>query len=152
MRDQINTAFKQAMREKDTMRLSTLRLIKAAITERDIEARGGEDRGACEEGEIMALLAKMIKQREESARLYESGGRVELCERERAEIEIIREFLPTPMSAEEVSAAVAQAVADTGASTLKDMGAVMAKLRGDYLGRMDFGSVGKQIKAQLSAG
>ena len=152
MRDNIETAFKQAMRDKDTMRLSTLRLIKAAIAERDIESRGGEDRGACDDAAIMALLAKMIKQREESARLYESGGRVELCEREHAEIEVIREFLPQPLSSEEVSAAVEQAVSDTGAQTLKDMGAVMARLRADYLGRMDFGAVGKQVKAQLSAG
>jgi len=150
MRDEINSSFKDAMKSRDQLRLSTLRLMKAAIAERDIDARGGEEGGTCGETDIMELLAKMIKQREESARQYETGGRVELCERERAEIEIIREFLPAPLSEDEVNAAVTEAIESTGASSLKDMGAVMGVLREQYLGRMDFGAVGKQVKASLA--
>jgi uncharacterized protein YqeY len=150
MRDRIDDAFKTAMKSRDPVRLSTLRLIRAAITESDIAARGAEDGGGVDDASVMSLLQKMIKQREDSADLYESGGRVELCEREREEIAIIREFLPKPMSDEEVDAAVAQAVAETEATSLKDMGAVMGHLRTGYLGRMDFGAAGKKVKAALA--
>lgn len=150
MRDQINDAFKIAMKSRDAVRLATLRLIKAAITEADIAGRGAEEGGGVDEQKIMALLQKMIKQREDSAQVYESGGRVELCEREREEILIIKEFLPKPMTEAEVEAAVDGAVADAGATSLKDMGAVMNTLRTRHPGRMDFGSVGKMVKARLS--
>lgn len=150
MRDRIDDAFKTAMKSRDPVRLSTLRLVRAAITEADIAARGAEEGGGVAEDAIMALLQKMIKQREDSADLYETGGRVELCEREREEIAIIREFLPKPMSDEEIDGAVAGAIAETEASSLKDMGAVMAHLRTEHLGRMDFGAAGKKVKAALA--
>ncbi len=150
LRERIDEDFKTAMKARDEVRLSTLRLIKAAITQADIAGRGAEDGGGVDDAAIMALLQKMIKQREDSAALYESGGRVELCERERDEIAIIRDFLPKPMDDAETDAAVAAAVAGTGASSLKDMGAVMAHLRANHLGRMDFGAAGKKVKAALS--
>lgn len=149
MRQQIDDAFKTAMKSRDAVRLSTLRLIKAAITQADIAGRGAEDGGGVDDAAIMALLQKMIKQREDSARMYESGGRIELCEREREEITIIRDFLPKPMDESEVEAAIRAAVAETGATSLKDMGAVMAHLRSTHLGRMDFGMAGKKVKAVL---
>ena len=150
MRDRIDDAFKTAMKSRDPVRLSTLRLIRAAITEADIAGRGAEDGGGVDDAAIMALLQKMIKQREDSADLYETGGRVELCEREREEIVIIREFLPKPMTGEEVDAAVSDAIVRTEADSLKDMGAVMAHLRSEHLGRMDFGAAGKKVKAALA--
>lgn len=149
MRQQIDDAFKTAMKSRDAVRLSTLRLIKAAITQADIAGRGAEDGGGVDDAAIMALLQKMIKQREDSARMYESGGRIELCERERDEIAIIRDFLPKPMDESEVEAAIRAAVAETGATSLKDMGSVMAHLRSTHLGRMDFGMAGKKVKAVL---
>lgn len=151
LRQEIDEAFKIAMKSRDAVRLSTLRLIRAAITQADIAARGAEDGGGVDDAAIMALLQKMIKQREDSATLYESGGRIELCEREREEIAIIRDFLPKAMDEKEVDAAIRAAVAETGATSLKDMGAVMAHLRGRHLGRMDFGKASKKIKAVLSA-
>lgn len=150
LRQQINDAFKTAMKERDDLRLSTLRLIKAAITQADIAERGADERGGVDDAAIMALLQKMIKQREDSASLYESGGRVELCERERDEIKVIRDFLPKPMDAAEMDTAIAAAVTETGAVSLKDMGAVMGHLRNAHLGRMDFGAAGKKVKAVLS--
>jgi len=151
MRQQIDDAFKTAMKSRDPVRLSTLRLIKAAITQADIAARGAEDGGGVDDPAIMALLQKMIKQREESAALYESGGRVELCERERDEIIVIKDFLPKSMAEDEVDTAIREAVETTGASSLKDMGAVMAHLRAAYLGRMDFSLASKKVKAALSS-
>ena len=151
MRQRIDDAFKTAMKSRDATRLATLRLVRAAITQADIAGRGAEDGGGVDDAAIMALLQKMIKQREDSAALYESGGRVELCEREREEIGIIKEFLPRPMDDAEVDAAIDEAVEATGASSLKDMGAVMAHLRGAHLGRMDFGMAGRKVKARLAA-
>ena len=150
MRQQIDDAFKTAMKSRDAVRLSTLRLIKAAITQADIAGRGAEDGGGVDDAAIMALLQKMIKQREDSAQMYESGGRIELCERERDEITVIRDFLPKPMNEAEVDAAIANAVAETGAGSLKDMGSVMGHLRATHLGRMDFGMAGKKVKAALA--
>ncbi len=152
MRQRIDEAFKTAMKSRDPVRLATLRLIRAAITQADIAGRGAEEGGGVDDAAIMSLLQKMIKQREDSATLYESGGRVELCEREREEIVIIKEFLPKPMDEAEVDAAVRDAVEATGAASLKDMGAVMAHLRAENLGRMDFGMAGKKVKAALASG
>jgi len=143
--------MKAAMKDKDAVRLSTLRLMNAAIKERDIALRGsGGDESGVDDTEIMALLGKMIKQREDSAEQYENGGRLELAGREQEEIKVIREFLPEPMDAEAVSKAIQTAVDGVGATSLKDMGAVMNALKSDYVGRMDFGSVGKQVKDLLS--
>lgn len=152
MRSTINAAMKAAMKDKDVVRLSTLRLVNAAIKERDISLRGsGGDASGVDDVEIMALLGKMIKQRDDSVQQYENGGRLELAQREREEIAIIREFLPEPMSADEVAAAIDNTIDSLGASSLKDMGAVMNGLKTEYVGRMDFGAVGKQVKQKLSS-
>lgn len=151
MRDRIDTALKTAMKDRaDKTRISTLRLINAAIKDRDIAARG-EDRcdGATDE-EILAILTKMVKQREESSKSFEAGGRPELAEQERAEIDIIREFMPRQMDEAEIEAAVTAIVADFEAASLKDMGKCMGALKEKHQGAMDFGHAGKVLKAILS--
>ena len=149
MRDRINSALKDAILAKDKLRTSTLRLMLAAIKDRDIALRGEEGGGGLDEAGIMALLAKMVKQREESAATYETAGRMELAESERAEIAVIKDFLPKPMSDAEVAAAVKAAISETGAESIRDMGKVMAALKAQYAGRMDFGAVGGRVKATL---
>jgi uncharacterized protein YqeY len=126
-----------------------LRLITAAIRDRDIEARSDSGDGGVADDEVLAILAKMVKQRQESARAYEEGGRLDLAEREREEIEIIREFLPRQLDDEQVRAAVQAAVRSTGAESIRDMGRVMAELKGRYSGQMDFGKVGPMVKNSL---
>jgi len=151
MRDRVNSALKQAMKDKQPERLSTLRLINAAIKDRDIDARSdGNDEGV-PDSEILAILGKMAKQRQESARAYEEGGRLDLAERERAEIVIIEEFLPRQLSQAEVDKAIDAAVAEIGAQSIRDMGKVMAALKAKYTGQMDFGAVGQAVKDRLSA-
>ena len=149
MRERIGEAIKDAMRAKDSLRLSTLRLMQAALKDQDIAKRAIEGAEPLTEAEITALLAKMVKQREDSAKAYEEAGRLELVEQERAEQAVIREFLPKPLSDEQVQAAVEKAIKDTGASSIRDMGKVMGALKADYAGRMDFGAVGGQVKAAL---
>ncbi len=149
MRERVNSALKQAMKDKAAARLSTLRLINAAIKDRDIAARGeGRDEGVGD-AEVMAILGKMVKQRQESARVYEEGGRLDLSERELAEITVIEEFLPRQLTDEEVDAAIAAAIAAVGASSIRDMGKVMGELKARYTGQMDFGAVGTAIKTRL---
>lgn len=149
MRDRINAALKDAMLAKDKLRTSTLRLMLAAIRDRDIALRGEEGGGGLDDAGLMALLAKMVKQREDSAATYETAGRMELAEAERAEIAVIKEFLPKPMSQDEVDEAIRKAVAETGARSIRDMGKVMAALKARYSGRMDFAAVGPRVKSQL---
>ncbi|MCB1330858.1 MAG: GatB/YqeY domain-containing protein [Maritimibacter sp.] len=149
MRTRLNEALKTAMKEKDAPRLSTLRLITAAIKDRDIAKRGEGEGAEVTDDEILAILGKMVKQRQESARVYEEGGRLELAEKELAEVGIIEEFLPRPLSETEVDAAVDAAIASVGAETIRDMGRVMGELKGKYTGRMDFGAVGPMVKARL---
>ncbi|RVT86724.1 GatB/YqeY domain-containing protein [Rhodobacteraceae bacterium CCMM004] len=153
LRARINAGLKQAMRDKEGQRLSTLRLINAAIKDRDIALRG-QDEGPAEVGdaEVLHILGKMVKQRQESIRAYEEGGRLELADREREEIEVIEEFLPRKLNDAEVDKAIARAIGDTGASSIRDMGRVMAALKSEYTGRMDFGRVGPQVKDRLAAG
>ena len=152
MRDKINKLLKQAMRDKAADRLSTLRLINAAIKDRDIAARSeGQDEGVGE-GEVLAILGKMAKQRLESARAYEEGGRIDLAERERAEIMVIEEFLPRQLSEKESTEAVNIAIAEAGAESIRDMGKVMGILKLRYTGQMDFGAVGPVVKDRLCAG
>ncbi len=153
LRDRIGEALKTAMREKDAARLSTLRLINAAIKDRDIAKRGAGGDGADDgvgEDEILQILGKMVKQRHESVRAYEEGGRLELAEQERAEILVVEEFLPKQLDEAETSAAVEAAIAETGATTIRDMGKVMGVLKSKYTGQMDFGTVGPMVKARLS--
>ncbi|WP_420559308.1 GatB/YqeY domain-containing protein [Tepidicaulis sp.] len=151
MRDQFNAALKEAMKAQDKRRVATLRLMQAAIKDRDIAARtAGKPDGVSDE-EILDILAKMIKQRTESVATYEQAGRLELAEQEREEIAIIQEFLPKQLSEDEVKEAVQGVVSDLGAESLKDMGKVMGELKKRYAGQMDFGKAGASVKAILSA-
>ncbi|KZY52956.1 MULTISPECIES: GatB/YqeY domain-containing protein [Sulfitobacter] len=150
LRMRISDALKQAMKDKAADRLSTLRLINAAIKDKDIAARAnGKDEGVSD-AEVLGILSKMAKQRQESARAYEEGGRLDLAEREREEVEVIEEFLPRQLSVTETAAAVDKAVADVGATSIRDMGKVMGLLKERYTGQMDFGAVGPVIKDRLS--
>lgn len=150
LRDQLNTAVKEAMKARDQKRLATLRLIQANIKDKDIAGRTEESREGISDDEILALFGKLIKSREDSIALYEKGGRAELAEAEKAEIAILREFMPRQLDETETRAAIAAVVAETGAASLKDMGKVMAALKERYTGTMDFGKAGALIKAQLS--
>ncbi|MFN3992744.1 MAG: GatB/YqeY domain-containing protein [Tabrizicola flagellatus] len=149
LRDRLQTALKEAMKAKEADRLSTLRLINAAIKDREIALRGEGDAGEVGEAEILQIMGKMVKQRQESARAYEEGGRLELAEKELAEIAVIQEFLPRQMDEAEVAAAVDAAVAETGAASIRDVGKVMAALKARHTGQMDFGAVGALVKARL---
>ncbi len=149
LRERISAGLKDAMREKDAIRLSTLRLINAAIKDQDIAARGDGRGDGVDDAAVLAILGKMVKQRQESARAYEEGGRLELAENERAEIAIIEGFLPRQLSQAEVDAAIAAAIAEVGATGLRDMGRVMAALKTRHAGQMDFAAAGAQIKARL---
>ncbi|MDF2141702.1 GatB/YqeY domain-containing protein [Paenirhodobacter sp. CAU 1674] len=149
MRERIATALKDAMKSKDQERLSTLRLINAAIKDREIAMRGAGDGASVGDAEVLAIMGKMVKQRQESARAYEEGGRLELAEKELREVSVIEEFLPRQLSGDEVEAAVSAAIAKVGASSIRDMGRVMAELKGKYTGQMDFGAVGPMVKDKL---
>lgn len=151
-RTRVNEALKQAMKDKATERLCTLRLINAAIKDREIAARGDGEEGGIGDEDILAILGRMTKQRKESARAYEEGGRLDLAEREISEIAVIEEFLPKQLSEQEVTEAVRDAVSETGAESIRDMGKVMGALKAKYTGRMDFGKVGPLVKDQLCAG
>jgi len=149
LREKVGEALKSAMRSKEAARLSTLRLINAAIKDKDIAARGeGNDEGVGND-EILAILGKMVKQRQESARAYEEGGRLELAEKELSEIGVIEEFLPKQLTEDETDAAIAAAIAEVGAESIRDMGKVMGELKAKYTGQMDFGSVGPKVKSKL---
>ncbi|WP_194093880.1 GatB/YqeY domain-containing protein [Marivivens aquimaris] len=149
MRERLNTALKEAMKAKDAERLSTLRLINAAIKDREIASRvDGEEQTVGNE-EILAILGKMVKQRQESARQYEEAGRLELAEKERSEIKVIEEFLPRQLDDDEVAAAIDAAVTEVGAESIRDMGKVMGALKAKYTGQMDFGAVGPKVKERL---
>ncbi len=150
LRTRISESLKQAMKDKASERLSTLRLVNAAIKDKDIAARAeGNDDGVGED-DVLAILGKMTKQRQESVRAYEEGGRLDLAERENAEIEVIEEFLPRQLTEAEVAAAVEEAIADQNASSIRDMGKVIGVLKGKYTGQMDFGKVGPMVKEKLS--
>ena len=150
LKTRIQTATKDAMRAKDGLRLSTLRLISAAIKDREIAARTCEGENTpMSDADLVAILAKMVKQRQESARAYEEGGRLELAEKENAEIAVIEEFLPRKMSAEETRAAIDEIVTTLGASSVRYMGRVMAELKTRFSGQMDFGAVGAMVKEKL---
>jgi len=150
MRKRLSEATKDAMRAKDKARLSTLRLINAAIKDRDIAARSETNPDGVSDAEILSILAKMIKQRQDSAKAYEEAGRIELGEGERGEIKVIEEFLPKQLGDSEVEAAIKAAIADSGAESIRDMGKVMGVLKTKYTGQMDFGKAGAVIKALLA--
>lgn len=156
LRDDITQSLKTAMKGQDKIATSTLRLILAAIKDRDIAARGkgerdGDGNGVSDQ-EILAVLQTMVRQRQESIKLYEQGGREDLAGQERQEIAIIEGFLPKQMSGEEVAAAVEAVIAETGADSLKDMGRTMALLRERHAGQMDFGKASALIKTRLTGG
>jgi uncharacterized protein len=149
LREEINTALKDAMKAREEHRVSTLRLVNAALKNADLEAQG---RGKSElsDEEILALLQKLIKQRQEAAEVYDQAGRSELAARERGEIEIIGAYLPQQMSEAEAKAAIAEAIKATGATGIKDMGKVMAALKQSHAGRIDFGKASGWVKQQLA--
>ena len=167
MRERFTEAMKEAMRAGDKARLSTIRLIQAAVQKRDLElgqlafeaasksaAEGADLSGAGKakagDDEILAVLEKMIKQRRESILLYEKAGRIELADVEKAEIAVIQSFLPTQLDETATASAVAEAIASTGATSVKDLGKVMAELRARYPRQMDFGKAGALAKTRLS--
>jgi uncharacterized protein YqeY len=149
LRDDINTALKNAMKAGDALRVSTLRLVNAAFKNADIEARG-QGKGPLGEDEMLSLLQKMIKQRQEAVELYDKGGRAELAQQERDEIAIIAGYLPKQMSEDEVKAAIAAAISETGAAGMKDMGKVIAALKGKFAGKMDFAKASALVKGMLA--
>lgn len=150
LRTRITSEMKQAMKDKATARLSTLRLINAAIKDRDIAARGEGNEEGVDDTELLAILGKMVRQRQESAKAYEEAGRLDLSEREIAEISIIEEFLPRQLSDKETEDALNAAIAEVGASSIRDMGRVMSLLKTNYTGQMNFGAVGPIVKERLS--
>jgi uncharacterized protein len=150
MRDQFSEGLKQALKARDQRRTGTLRAISAAIKDKDIALRG-EGKGPATNEEILALLQKMVKQREESFAIYAQAGRADLATVEKEEIDILNEFLPKALSDEEVSAAITAAISTTGAEGAKDMGKVIAQLKADYPGRIDFGKVSQQVRGALAA-
>ncbi|MEN3976226.1 GatB/YqeY domain-containing protein [Emcibacter sp. SYSU 3D8] len=150
LREQLTEALKDAMRGQDKRRTSTLRLILAAIKDRDIAGRENGSRDLVGDDEILQLLQKMVRQRRESIETFEKGGRMELADQERDEIVVIEGFLPKQMADSEIDAAVDAMVAKLGAVGLKDMGKVMAALRERYPGTMDFGKASAAAKARLS--
>lgn len=149
IRTRIQEATKDAMRSRDQLRLSTLRLIGAALKDREIAIRGEPGQTGLDEADVVALLSKMVKQRQESARAYEEGGRLELAERETQEIAVIQEFLPRQLDQAEVAAAIDAVIADLGATGVRDMGRVMASLRERHAGQMDFAAAGAVVKSRL---
>jgi len=150
LREQISASLKDAMRNKDAARLMTLRLMNAAIKDRDIEVRAeGKDEGV-DDPTILAIMGKMVKQRLESAKAFDDGDRPEMAAKERAEITVIEEFLPRQLNADEVSAAIEAAISETGAESIRDMGKVMGALKAQYTGQLDFGAAGALIKGKLS--
>ena len=151
LRERVKDATKDAMKQKATIRLATLRLVNAAIKDKEIAARVEGLERPLSEMDILAIMSKMVKQRLESARAYEEAGRLDLAERERTEIDIVEEFLPKQLTVDEVEDAIAAAIAETGAASIRDMGRVMGVLKSAYTGQIDFGSVGPAVKQRLSA-
>jgi len=149
MRERLSSALKQAMKTRDQRRLSTLRLINAAIKDRDIAARSESQKDGVSDDDILAILGRMVKQRHDSVRAYEEGGRLDLAEQERGEIEVIEEFLPRPLTDAEEDAAIAEVIDEIGAGSVRDMGRVMSALKAKYPGRLDFAATGAKVKTQL---
>ena len=147
MRERFTTVMKESMKAGDKRRLATVRMIQAALKDKDIEARGAGK--TVSDDDILALLQKMVKSRQESADIYAKAGRPELEQQEREEIAIINEFLPRQMSDEEASAAIDAAIAETGAASMKDMGKVVAALKAKFTGQMDFAKASAAVKAKL---
>ena len=150
LRDQLNNAVKDAMKARDQKRLGTLRLVQAALKDRDIANRTEDSREGISDDDILGLFAKLIKSREDSIVLYEKGGRPELAAAERDEIAVIREFMPKQMDEADAKAAIAGVITEVGAASMKDMGKVMAVLKERYAGQMDFSKASAATKAALA--
>jgi uncharacterized protein YqeY len=150
LRNALSESLKKAMRSQDKVAISTLRLVLAALKDRDIAARTGSETPDLGDGKILSMLETMVKQRRESIKMYEMGDRPELAEQERSEIAIIEQFLPKQLNNSEIETAVAIAIAEVGADSLKKMGKVMANLRQNYAGQMDFGKAGAIAKKRLA--
>lgn len=148
LRERFSGDLKEAMKAGEKGKVGAIRLIQAALKEKDIEARGA-GKGEATDEEILGVLQKMIKQRQESIAIYDANGRPELAEGERQEVAVISAYLPKQMSDDEVRAAIDKAIAETGATAVKDMGKVIGVLRGAYAGQMDFGKVSPMVKAAL---
>lgn len=151
IREQINEAYKSAMKGKEADRVRTLRLINAALKDRDIAARSKGVEDGIPDEDVLGMLQSMIKQRQESIRMYEEGGRLELAEQERTEIEVISQFLPKQMDQDELRGAVQKVIAEVGADCIKDMGKCMAALKSQYTGRMDFAKASNLVKERLAS-
>jgi uncharacterized protein len=148
LRERFMASLKEAMKGGDKMRVATLRLVQAGVKDKDIEARG-LGKPALADDEILAVLQKMIKQREESTAIYRTNNRLDLAEQEEAEIAVLRDYMPQALSDEEVSTAVGDAIAELSATSIKDMGRVIAHLRANYAGRMDFAAVSGVVRGRL---
>jgi uncharacterized protein YqeY len=151
LRDRFTTDMKEAMKAGEKGRLGAIRLIQAALKDKDIEARGA-GKGPLSDEEILALLQKMVKQRQESITMYEQGGRTELAQQEKDEVTVISSYLPQQMDEAETKAAIEAAIAETGAASMKDMGKVVGALRAKYAGRMDFAKASGLVKDMLPKG
>jgi len=149
LRDKLNGDVKEAMKAKDAARLSTLRMIQAGIKDRDIAARSKGVQTGITDDEILSMFTGMVKQRRDSIALYEQGNRPELAQKEKDEIALIESYMPRQLDEAGVQAAIAKAKAETGASSIKDMGAVMAWLKANYAGQMDFAKAAQQVRASL---
>lgn len=149
-RAEFNAALKEALKSRNEMAVASIRLILAALKDRDIAARGAGNAEGIDDSEIFSMLQSMIKQRHESAKLYCDAGREELAEREEAEIEIIQGFLPKQLSEAEIQAAVGEVITEIGAKDIKDMGRIMAVLKTRYAGQMDMGKVSGLVKSKLA--
>lgn len=147
LRERFAADLKEAIKAREAVRVSTLRLITAAIKDRDIAARTEDGNDGVTDTDILAILARMIKQRHDSARAYEEGGRLDLAEQEREEVRIISDYLPRQMTEDEVAAAIRAAIEALGATSIRDMGKVMAELKSRHAGRMDFAKASAAIKA-----
>lgn len=149
-RTELNAALKEAMKAKDEMTLNTVRMIISKMKEQDIEARVKGNMDGIPDAQILSLMQGMVKQRQESAKMYRDGSRPELAEKEDAEIVIIEKFLPKQMSDDEIAAVVAELIVKTGAAGIKDMGKIMGELKNNYAGQLDMGKAGDLIKQKLA--
>src|SRR5262249_39985643 len=150
LRQRLNDAYKEAMKARDARAVSTLRLVLAQLKDRDIAARPAGNTGGIGEPEIVDMLHKMVKQRQESIVLYKQGNRPELVQQEQEEIAVIERFMPQRLSESEVAAAVDAAVRESGAASMKDMGKVMGLLKERFSGRLDFAKASALVKQRLS--
>jgi uncharacterized protein YqeY len=152
LRSRIAADLKAALKARDEIRVATLRLITAAIKDRDLALRGSGEEREISEAELLAVLERMVRMRQDSVRAYEEGGRLDLVEREQAEIAVIQSYLPRQLDDAEIRTAIETAVSELGATSIRDMGRVMALLKDRHAGQMDFARVGPMVKARLTGG